>query len=201
MLLVGNMRHRAWIALFLVIAAMALSICFKHQILLLYKHASDPSVLMLRDGAWKTAIKVMHALPLTGTGLGSHAYMLRAEPYRVSEQYKILAHPHNSYLELGAMGGIPVLVTFVALLLFTLWRALYNWSQADTQQRILLSGGIAAIIALSMNSVSVNAWTLPPLAAFGWLIFGVISSSSLSKGAKSPEEIEASEMGIRKEQK
>jgi O-antigen ligase len=189
-LLAGYMRHRAWIVLFLIVAVAIFYLFFKQQLLLLYKHASDPSVLMLRDGAWKTAINVMHALPLTGTGLGSHAYMLRAEPYRVSEQYKILAHPHNSYLELGAMGGLPVLVTFVALILFTLWRALNNWFQVDIQQRTLLSGGIAAVIALSINSLSVNAWTLPPLAAFGWLIFGVISSPLLTKGQKASNEFE-----------
>jgi hypothetical protein len=45
----------------------------------------------------------------------------------------------------------------------------------------LLGGGIAAVLALSINSVSINGWTLPPLAAPGWLILGAIASPLLRK--------------------
>ncbi len=182
--LADRMSYRLWISTFLVIAALTLYIGFPAQIALLFQHASNPTALMLREGAWKTALMVMKAFPLTGTGMGLQAYMLRADPYRVLEQYRPLAHPHNSFLELGAMAGIPVLVTFVALILFALRQALHNWMLVNVKQRILLGSGIAAVVALNINSLSVNVWTLPPLAAFGWVILGVISSPLLIEGKK-----------------
>src|SRR5260370_42694111 len=78
------------------------------------------------------------------------------------------------------MAGLPVLIVFMALLLFSLWQALHNWVRADAQTRPLLCSGIAAVVALSVNSVSINGWTLPPLAALGWLIAGTISSPLIS---------------------
>ncbi|GCF10076.1 O-antigen ligase family protein [Dictyobacter arantiisoli] len=179
-LLSRRMHYRIGIALFIIMGALILLILFPEQIALLLRHGSDPTTLMLRNGAWHTAMRVIQAHPFTGIGLGLQAYMRRAEPYRVPEQYRLLAHPHNSYLELGAMAGLPVLACFVGLILYALGRALCNWRRIDSKQSALLGGGIAAIIALSTNSLSVNAWTLPPLAACGWLILGLISSPLLS---------------------
>jgi O-antigen ligase len=179
--LLGHMRYRLWITAFLAAMTGILLIWFPDQVALLLQHGEDPSVILLRSGAWKTAIHIMQTFPLTGIGLGLQIYMLRAEPYRVPEQHQILAHPHNSYLELGAMAGIPVLVLFVALVLLALCLALRTWAHGDGRQRSLLAGGMAAVIALSVNSLSVNVWTLPPLAAFGWLILGIASSPLLIK--------------------
>lgn len=187
--LVGRMNYRIWISLFLALAAIVLFIGFPTQITFLFKHGADPADLLLREGAWQTAMKVIEAFPLTGIGLGLQAYMLRAEPYRVPEQYRALAHPHNSYLELGAMAGLPVLIVFVALVLIGLWCALRNWTHADMRQRSLLGGGIASVIALSANSISINAWSLPPLAALGWLLLGIVSSPLLIKGQESKKEM------------
>lgn len=180
-MLLRRMRYRVGIILFAALGIVTLLTCFPSQITLLFQHGSDPTTLILRNGAWITALHVIQAHPFSGIGLGLQAYMQRAEPYRVPEQYKLLAHPHNSYLELGAMAGLPVLACFSGLILYALWRALRNWVQVDIKQSTLLSGGIAAIIALSMNSLSVNVWTLPPLAACGWLILGSISSPLLTK--------------------
>jgi len=55
----------------------------------------------------------------------------------------------------------------------------------EERNRGYLISGIAAIVALSVNSFSINAWTLPPLAAAGWIILGVISSPSLRKSLMS----------------
>nr|MBA2677315.1 O-antigen ligase family protein [Ktedonobacteraceae bacterium] len=148
------------------------------------QHATNPIEIPLRLGAWQTAIQVIQAFPLTGVGLGYQAYILRAEPYRVPTQFVPLAHPHNSYLELGAMGGLLLLCVFMALLFFALRQTWRHWLLLDTRGRSLLAGGIGAIIALSINSLSVNVWTLPPLAAMGWLILGVISSPLLTARRK-----------------
>ncbi|MGH2480066.1 MAG: hypothetical protein ACRDHW_10465, partial [Ktedonobacteraceae bacterium] len=105
----------------------------------------------------------------------------RAPAFRISSiHYEQLSHPHNSYLEIAAMGGLPVLILFLALLLAALWWTWRNWVQAEAQIRLLLAGGIAMVIALSLNSLGSNSWTLAPLATFGWLILGVVSSPLLT---------------------
>ena len=106
-------------------------------------------------------------------------YLQRSAAYGVQAKYIPLAHPHNSYLELAAMAGLPTLFVFLALLLFALWKSWRNWIQVDARTRCLLGGGIASIVALSVNSMSINGWTLPPLAAIGWLVLGAISSPLL----------------------
>jgi O-antigen ligase len=158
-----------------------LLIIFPTEINLQIEHLSNPAELALRTGAWQTALNVIRAFPLTGIGMGFSNYLQRAEPYRVLAQYVSLAHPHNSYLELGAMAGLPVLVAFLALLFFALWNALRNWKRVDARTRCLLGGGMAAIIALSINSLSINGWTLPPLASLGWLILGAVASPLLMR--------------------
>ncbi len=191
-LFVGRTRYRIQIPLFMVVVGIMIAVLFASQVNYLLRHASDPNELLLRNAGWETAVRVILAFPLTGVGLGILGYAQRVGPYRAPAQYAPLSHPHNSYLELGAMAGFPVLLTFVALILFALWLALRNWALADVRARSLLAGGIAAVIVLSINSISINAWTLPPLAATGWLILGAISSPLLAKSRKSEMEQENS---------
>ena len=179
--LVGRMRYRLLIPLFAVTAAAVLFVGFPTQASLLLQHASDPTGLLLRAGIWQTALRVIGAFPLTGVGLGHQAYLQTAEAYRVAAQLEPVDHPHNSYLEWGAMAGLPVLFVFLALLAFALWQALRNWVRAEVNGRSLLAAGIAAIVAFSVGSWSNQGWTLPPLAALGWLILGSLSSPLLTK--------------------
>lgn len=183
--LVGQIRYRIVLPLLIGGATAGAFILFPSQLSSLALHASNPSELALRLGAWKTAMQVISAFPLTGVGLGYEAYLERADPYRVPEQFVPLSHPHNSYLEWGAKAGIPVLAVFLALLLYALWLAWRNWALSNTHTRSLLGGGLAAIITLSINSWSINGWTLPVLSLVGWLLLGIIASPLLTKSLTS----------------
>ena len=179
--LVGRNRYRIAIVMFMFIASTSLIFFFPSQVALQLQHAVAPNELYLRTAVWRTALNVISAFPLNGLGMGVGVYLIRSEPYRVPEQYVPVIHPHNSYLEFAALGGIPVLIVFLALLSFALWHAMYNWRLSDKQHRPLLAGGIAAIVALCINSLPSAGWTLIPLAAVGWLVLGVTSSPLLSK--------------------
>ena len=184
-LLVNHVWYRLLLATLLAIVTGVGLLFFSVQIGLQLYHASAPGELALRIGAWKTGINVILAYPWTGVGLGFDIYEIRAEPYRDPAQYVPLVHPHNSYIEIGAKAGIPVLVVFLLLIALSLWAVFYNRNLADKTTRLLFSGGIAAITALSVNSWSINAWTLPPLAAVGWLLLGCMGSPLLMKKLKS----------------
>ena len=179
--LIGKSRYRFQISFFLGAAALILFVGFPEQINFLQQHATNPSELELRNAVWQTALKVIEAHPLTGVGLGHQAYLTAAEPLRVPAQTVPLDHPHNSYLEWGAMAGIPVLLVFLALLASAWGEGLRHWKRVDDRTRTLLGAGIAATIALSICSWSNQGWTLPPLAGVGWLILGAISPPLLAE--------------------
>lgn len=186
LILLGRLRARVLLFFVLLLVASLILLLFPAQITYQLQHAATTASLSLRVGAWQTALQVIKAFPWTGIGLGLYAYLYRAEPFRVRAQYRPLAHPHDAYLEIGAMGGLPILICFLLLLALALWFALRNWSRADKATRSLLAGGIAAVVALSVNSVSINGWTLAPLTSLGWLILGLISSPLLAKKLRPP---------------
>ena len=188
--LAGSTRIRIFLLLLIFGIAIVVIVCLPAQVGLLVHHASNPGELSLRSGAWQTGMRVVQAFPLTGVGLGSYVYRVRAEPYRVPAQYIVLDHPHNSYLEFAALAGLPVLIVFLTLLLFALGLALRNWVQADKRSRTLLGTGVAVVIVLSVVSLSDAGWTFPPVAALGWLVLGVISSPLLAKSRKKLGDIE-----------
>jgi len=178
---IGRTRYRVLLLLLMgALAALGLTL-FAGQFAVQLQHAAGPNELSLRVGAWQTALRVIEASPLLGVGLGYQAYLLRANPYRVPAQIVPLSHPHDSYLEWGAMAGVPVLLIFLALLAVAFYWGWRNWRLAGAINRPLLGGGIAALAALSIGSISINGWTLPPLAAFGWLIAGLIGSPLLER--------------------
>jgi O-antigen ligase len=175
-------RHRHLIAFLTVIGlAIALvAVAFPGQLNALQQHASNPREGSFRLGVWLTALRVIAAYPITGVGLSQFTYLQRAEPYRVPMEFLQESHPHESYLELAAMAGIPLLVIFLVLLGAVMRDAIRSCRSADKLRRPLLAGAVAAVAGLALNSLAINAWTLPPLAAIGWFIAGLLSSPMLT---------------------
>jgi O-antigen ligase len=180
----ARMRYRIQISLFILFATLVILVGFPSQLKNLLQHASAPDEWSLRIGVWQTGIRVIQAYPQTGIGLGRYNYIQFAEPFRVPAQFVPVYHPHNSYLELAALGGIPLALVFIALLSLAFWLAVRNWLRADASTRSLLAGGLASVIALSFYSLSNAGWTLTPLTAIGWLIMGVIASPLLVRRSR-----------------
>ena len=178
--LIGGIRHRVLFLICLSLAAAAIFIGFSTNFNLLLQHFSNPIEVSTRLGAWRTALRVISAFPLTGVGLGETVYAVNSIPVMDSAQLVPLAHPHDSYLEWAAMAGVPTLIVFVALLLLNLKSALLNWVLCDFRARGLIAAGVAAVVSLSFNSLTINGWTLAALAATGWVILGAISSPLLA---------------------
>lgn len=186
-ILVGRRLYTVQLLICFCIFALVLFVGFPLQVGLQLQHALDPTQLALRLGVWQTGLRVIQAYPLHGVGLGRYVYFERADPYRVPAQIIPVYHPHNSYLELAALGGIPLAIVFIALLGLALWSSLKNRRRTDRRTRALLGGGIAAVMALSINSLFVAGWTLAPLTAIGWLILGALSSPLLANDQDNQE--------------
>src|SRR5579885_369141 len=175
-LLVGSLRYKLQMGFCVLIAVTILLLGFSLQLGLLVNHATAANELLLREGLWQTAMRVIQAFPLTGVGLSRVGYLSISDQYRVAAEYTLENNPHNAYLELGAMAGLPVLLVFLALLAFALWQALRNWYRLDGRTRALFGGGIAAVFTLCINNLSFGLWTLPPMTVLGWMLLGVMSS-------------------------
>jgi O-antigen ligase len=178
---VGSQRYRLLWVIIIALVALLILVMFPSQLAVQFQRATIPNELSLRLGAWETGIRVIEAFPLFGVGLGGQAYLLRANPYVVPAQVVPLPHPHNTYVQWGAMAGIPVLIVFLLLLGYAFWFSWRNWRAIDIRYRPLLGGGITALIALSINSVSIDGWTNFAIALIGWLIFGMLASPLLHK--------------------
>ena len=172
-------RYRAWTLFGLIVGGLVIGLVFLKEVRLLYAHATASSETTLRLGAWETALRIIRAYPLTGIGMGYNLYLDRAERFRVALQTQPLAHPHNSYLELAAFAGIPVMLAFLALLGVMGRDVVRAWRQAPLSQKPLYAGGIAALVVLTVNSFFINGWTLPPFVCLGWLLVGAITSHAL----------------------
>jgi O-antigen ligase len=175
--LVGRPRYSVLMVVLVAALATIAFAVFPTQIEAQLAHARDQGDISLHFATWQTAAQVMFAYPLFGVGFGSQAYLTLSEPYRVLAQTKPLAEPDNSYLQWGAIAGIPVMLIFLTLLTLVFWFAWRNWRAVDARYRALFAGGICALIALSINSLSVDGWTSPIDVEFlGWMIAGVVAS-------------------------
>ncbi len=172
----GRMLLYIFGALGAVVAAVFL--LFSEQLTLLIDHLNSVGEFSLRLGAWETALQIIRQQPL-GIGLGLTTYLQVEVAYRVPLQYRLLAHPHDAYLEIGALAGVPVLLLFLALVGMALWLAARIYRRAGKRERALLGFAAIAIAVFCVNNIAINAWTLPPLAAIAWLILGAISSPAL----------------------
>jgi O-antigen ligase len=177
--LMGRWQYRVAIPSVMLVFGLALVLVFPTQVGVFVAHSTRSGEITLRIGTWETALRALAANPLIGLGLGSQTYLVRAEQYRVPLQTTTEAHPHNSYLEYAVMGGVPLLLLFLILVATMLRLALSNFRLVSARQRPLLAGGIAAIVAVSADSLGNNGWTVVPLVAVVWLIFGAISSPAL----------------------
>jgi O-antigen ligase len=185
MFLVGRIRYLALLLMLIATLAVIAFTVFPSQTAAQLSHASDQGHLSDHLGTIQTAERVIEAFPLFGVGLGDQAYLVRAEPYRVPAQSVPQAEPDNSYLEWGAIAGIPVMLVFLLLLANAFWLSWRNWLAIDIRYRPLLGGGIVALIALSINSLVVDGWTHPGgIEYLGWLIAGLVSSPLIGRGLR-----------------
>ena len=179
-------RYRWWTLLLSAVGVAAIALVFSRTFHLLLQHAVSGDDATSRLGGWETALNIIEAHPLTGIGMAYTLYEQRSPAYLAPLETKLLGHPHNSYLELAAFAGIPVLIAFL-LLLFLMFRAAWRtYQRTDRQFQPLVGGVITGLIVLSINSFFINGWTWPPFICMGCLLFGAVTSRGLegSMGGK-----------------
>jgi O-antigen ligase len=164
--------------------ALAVGVLLRRELGALAKHATAPHDLLLRVGAWETGLHVIVTHPLIGIGLSLDSYLARANPYRAPLQTIALTHPHNSFIEIAALAGLPVGILFIVIMVRGFRRAMDTYRNLSGTDRALYAGAIAALVELTANSLFVNGWTIAPIAIIGWLLMGAVASPLGAKLAR-----------------
>ncbi len=180
--LVGRFRDSVVLSIAIVLVAAAGYILLNDKIAAQLAHANDQSDTSLHLATWQTALRVTLAYPWFGVGLGNQAYLNLSAPYMVPAQTKPLQEPDNTYLQWGATCGIPVMLIFLGLLGSVFVTAFRKWLAVDIRYRVLFAAGIASLLALSINSLTVDGWTSPlDMPFLGWLIAGIVTSPLIDR--------------------
>ena len=120
----------------------------------------------LRLGAYETAVRIIAAHPIEGLGAGWERYYALAEPYRALDQYRPLAHPHNSFLEFAAMLGLPVALV-VVLLISKAFAGVLPFRMNPATSAIPFAG-VAVMIVMAMFGDPI---TIPVLSNMFWALW------------------------------
>lgn len=147
-----------------------------HQVRAFVVHATNPQELSMRFGLWIAGLHVIRDHPLLGIGLSHSLYQTVSWPYRFAGQTRPEPTPHNSYLEIAALAGIPTLIIFIALLVGAIGLVWRNARASDRATRRLLIGVLAGVATLSLNSMEAEAWTLRPVSWLVWILLGAAAS-------------------------
>jgi len=156
---------------------------------LLYK----PSVT-IRGYYWDAALEMLKAYPLTGVGLDHYGYYFkefRSVEYPLKYGFDLTStNAHNTFLQMFATGGLLLGLSYLMLTISTLYVGLNLLKFANSSERLVTLGLLAAWLAfqaqsfISIDNIGVSVW--------GWLltgaIFGLASAKELErKKLESPE--------------
>lgn len=135
---------------------------------------SDPAIQARLD-TWKTGLGMIADHPIRGVGLGAfrYEYIMRAF---LSQDVKtrISLFSHNAYIQIGAEVGLPALIIFVLLIIFS-WIDLLKAERAFLKRGDLLFAGLSLSLRLGLLGFIVCAifltqafltmfWIILPLA-------------------------------------
>jgi hypothetical protein len=110
--LVSDVRHRRWLLLLVVLAAVAIGV-------LAGGCGSDATAGYGRADEWRDTLDVIHDNPLWGVGLGRLGFVLHQQ-----NELSTARHAHNLFLTWWAEAGTGALIAWLWLFGLLLWRSL-----------------------------------------------------------------------------
>lgn len=157
-----------------------------------------------RGDYWRAGIGMLRAHPIFGVGLDRYgAYfgeyrdatqVIRRGPYVVSNA------AHNVWIQLAATGGLLLLLSYLALMVFVGWRCVVALKSHSGTEQIAVSTVVGlwltyqAQAIISIDNIGIAVW--------GWLFGGMIVAISNNQGQEAapdtePTQSSAPTFGIR----
>ena len=141
-----------------------------------------PSVTY-RGDYWRAGFRMLKAHPITGVGLDRFGAYFRQ--YRDATQVlrrgpNIISNAaHNVWIQLAATGGLLLLLSYLALMVFVGWRAVVALKSHSGNKQIIVATVVGLWLTyqaqafISIDNIGIAVW--------GWLFGGMIVAISLSE--------------------
>ena len=126
--------------------------------------------------AWLAAINMMKDSPLFGKGIDSFGFFYRnfrdpnSNEIVIGQPFITYDNAHNTYLQLGATAGVPVLIVYLVLIILICWR---SWvALRYSEDKVTIAGLLSIwLIYLLQSFVSMDQIGL---AIWGWVSAGTL---------------------------
>ena len=146
----------------------------------------------IRGFYWRAGIEMLTSHPWLGVGVdryGAFFREYRENQYPVNYGYDITSTAaHNVPIQIFAMGGLFVGLSYLAILGFIAYRGIVGIKRASGKSRLLIAGVFCAWVAyeaqsiVSIDNIGIAIW--------GWVLGGaVIGASFLDLDAEKPAEL------------
>lgn len=121
--------------------------------------------------AWKTSLKIIQSNSLTGIGTGNESFKKEYEKHLHASAREILPHPHQIYLHLAAVFGLPVLLFYLILVGYGIASLMLNTPQTSLSpwKTALLSALLAYLFCGLFDSPLFNE----RVSSLLWFILGL----------------------------
>ncbi len=126
--------------------------------------------------AWDNMITIISNYPVSGTGPGNliMAYHLVSPSAFAAEQ--VFDDAHNIFLHLAAVGGLPLFILFLGILILTFYNGYVSYiKKKNLLMSAVMIGLLGLIVSMNFNPVVVGCWLL--LATF----IAIVNFDSLDK--------------------
>ena len=144
-----------------------------------------------RFSQWNTALHMISQNKIFGVGIDAFGDYSRR--YQSIEAYNRINlanagsvdNPHNVFLQLGATGGLLLLICYLLLLLFIIYRSVI--SLRTEKENPFIVGGLFAIW-ISIQAQSIISIDQIGLSIWGWIVAGVLVNISYKNKILSPSD-------------
>lgn len=137
-----------------------------------------------RFDLWIAGINMMVDYPWFGVGFGNFLEVAQQYPLRYPANF----NPHNSFIMLGAEGGVFVMISSILLAVISMihmYGAYLNIQ--DPQKKILVSGILAGITGFWMQNFFNDLLLLPKIITYFWIFYAVtLNAASYDLVRRSP---------------
>lgn len=134
-------------------------------------HIQNEDNFIERIYAWKTTLSIIQSNYLKGIGTGNELFKKEYEKHLQPSAREILPHPHQIFLHLAAVFGLPVLFLYLTLLSYAIYTLLLNTSAPSLffWKNCLLSSLFSYLLYGLFDSPLFNERVSPLL----WFILGL----------------------------
>jgi O-antigen ligase len=141
-----------------------------------------PSVTY-RGDYWRAGFSMLKAHPITGVGLdrfGAYFGQYRDATQVLRRGPNVISNAaHNVWIQLAATGGLLLLLSYLALMVFVAWRAVVALKNSSGNKQIIVATVVGLWLTyqaqafISIDNIGIAVW--------GWLFGGMIVSISHSE--------------------